>query len=719
MSNFQCRTILPVLLTCCFPALVLGTTTTSGERKSFVITRTAVPPVIDGHIDDQEWAGATVVKDFHQTAPTDGGVPTEPTIVQVSYDDEFLYIAARLEDTNPASIHATQLIQDKLFSSDDRFWVMLDSFNSKRNDYFFQVNPNGIRRDALRENNSRFIDEWSTIWLAQSNIDQDGWETEIAIPFKSVSFDTNSDTWGINFGRGIMSKQEFLVWSSQDRQDWPAYGGEVTGFEGLEQGLGLDIVPSVSLQAKQDLVLDHFESGFEPSLDVRYRITPSLSSTFTFNTDFSTTEIDSQQIALDRFSLFFPEKRDFFLQDAGIFEFGNINTNGKPFFSRRVGLSDDGQAIGMDYGAKLTGRVGKFNIGALAIRQEAFEGLEEKDLMVARGSMNVLDESAVGFVMTHGDPTSNETNSVVGLDYLYRNSDGPFGQIVTGNFWVQQSDSSNLQGDDMALGMQLEMPNDRVRPYLSVQEIQENFNPALGFVNRTGIRRYSTGIRYRTRPAESKWRTVNQRLDFAQVTDLSGNLLTQTTRVRPLALQSNSNDYWLVDLERNREVVLEEFKLFGRLSVPPGDYEFDRVRAEVSTGNQRPVSVVLSIQDGGYFGGDRLQKFVEFQWRQSAHFSMTAIFEENDVVLPSGSFTSHLASLRSDVAFNSNWSWSTLVQYNNSAELFGINSRLRYTPEAGQEIVLVFNHNADVGINNRLTGTANDLNFKASYTFRY
>jgi hypothetical protein len=290
------------------------------------------------------------------------------------------------------------MIQGKLFFSDDRFWVMLDSFNSKRNDYFFQVNANGIRRDALRENNSRFIDEWAAIWYAESAIHEGGWATEIAIPFKSISFAPDSDTWGINFGRGIIRKQEFAMWSSHERQDWPAYSGEVTGIEEIEQGLGLDIVPSVSLGQSRDLVLGDSNSSFEPSLDIRYRITPSLAATFTINTDFSTAEIDDQQVALDRFSLFFPEKRDFFLQDAGIFEFGNINTNGRPFFSRRIGLSADGEPIGIVAGAKLTGRIRNFNLGALAIRQEEFGDLTAKDLIVARGSMNVLDESAVGVI---------------------------------------------------------------------------------------------------------------------------------------------------------------------------------------------------------------------------------------------------------------------------------------------------------------------------------
>lgn len=692
--------------------------TVNGERKSFEIQRTDSPPVIDGILDDAVWQRTVAIDDFHQTAPADGAAPTEQTIVRVTYDDEYLYIAANLRDSEPRAIQAKQMIQGKFFYSDDRFWVTLDSFNNKRNDYFFQVNANGVRRDALRENNARFIDEWATIWLAESRVHEDGWATEIAIPFKSISFRPESDTWGINFGRGIVRKQEFDMWSSHERQDWPAYGGEVTGITEIEQGLGLDVVPSINMSQQRDLVAGSDHNGFEPSLDVRYRITPSLSATLTLNTDFSTAEIDEQQVALDRFSLFFPEKRDFFLQDAGIFEFGNIDTNGRPFFSRRIGLSEDGQAVGIDGGIKLTGRIGDFNVGTLAIRQEASGDVSARDLFVARGSYNVLDESAVGFIMTHGDPTSNASNSVIGVDFLYRDSTGPFGEIMTGRFWAQQSDSSDLDGDDRAFGMHLEIPSDKLSAYVGGQYIEENFNPALGFVNREGIRRAEVGTRYRYRPKQGFWRAVNAQFDAYQVTDMDGSLLSEQIRFRP-SLYSNRDDFLFIDLESKKEVVLEDFDLFDRLLVPAGEYRFNRVRAEIATGMQRPLRVVLSLQDGGFFGGDRLEKFVEVQWRQSAHLFLGLAFTENVVDLPSGSFTSHLASLRSDIAFNSRWSWSNLVQYDNTADVAAFNSRLRYIPEAGREMVLVLNHGADVASDNRLSSTQSDVNLKLTYTFRY
>ena len=701
-----------------FAAEAAAIYTVNGERKSFEIQRTDSPPVIDGILDDAVWQRTVAIDDFHQTAPTDGAAPTEQTIVRVTYDDEYLYIAANLRDSEPGAIQAKQMIQGKFFYSDDRFWVTLDSFNNKRNDYFFQVNANGVRRDALRENNARFIDEWATIWLAESRVHEDGWATEIAIPFKSISFRPESDTWGINFGRGIVRKQEFDMWSSHERQDWPAYGGEVTGITEIEQGLGLDVVPSINMSQQRDLVAGSDHNGFEPSLDVRYRITPSLSATLTLNTDFSTAEIDEQQVALDRFSLFFPEKRDFFLQDAGIFEFGNIDTNGRPFFSRRIGLSEDGQAVGIDGGIKLTGRIGDFNVGTLAIRQEASGDVSARDLFVARGSYNVLDESAVGFIMTHGDPTSNASNSVIGVDFLYRDSTGPFGEIMTGRFWAQQSDSSDLDGDDRAFGMHLEIPSDKLSAYVGGQYIEENFNPALGFVNREGIRRAEVGTRYRHRPKQGFWRAVNAQFDAYQVTDMDGSLLSEQIRFRP-SLYSNRDDFLFIDFESKKEVVLEDFDLFDRLLVPAGEYRFNRVRAEIATGMQRPLRVVLSLQDGGFFGGDRLEKFVEVQWRQSAHLFLGLAFTENVVDLPSGSFTSHLASLRSDIAFNSRWSWSNLVQYDNTADVAAFNSRLRYIPEAGKEMVLVLNHGADVGSDNRLSSTQSDVNLKLTYTFRY
>lgn len=698
--------------------LVSGPLDAALERKSFEIRRSGSTPVIDGFLDEQAWRDAIVVSDFHQIDPFDGAPPTEKTIVRAMYDDENLYVGVYMHDSEASNIRASQMIQGKLFFSDDRFFFTLDSFNNKRNDYFFQVNPNGVRREALRENNSRLIEEWATIWFVESQIHEDGWSAEVAVPFKSISFDPTADTWGINFGRVIPRKNEVAMWSSHERQDWPAYAGEMTGLVGLQQGLGLDITPSLNA-SKRSHYSANAGSAFEPSLDILYKLTPSLSSALTINTDFSTTEVDDQQIALDRFSLFFPEKRDFFLQDAGIFEFGNIETNGRPFFSRRIGLGTDGTAVGLDAGGKLTGRIGNYNVGLLAIRQDAQADVDARDLLIARASANVLEQSSLGFIATHGDPGSNDSNSVIGADFLYQDPDGLFGQILRGNAWVQRSRSPGMDGGEHAFGAQLEMPTDRLHARLGFLEIGENFNPALGFVNRTGIRQYNGALRWRWRPESGPIRAVNHRADLKLVTDLDGNTLSRTLAVRPLGLFAHSTDWYMLEWHHHTENVQDAFDLFDRLNVPAGSYTFDRYRAEVSTGMHRPVNVVLSIQDGGFFAGDRLEKYVEVQWRQSEHLSLGLAFEEQVVTLPDGNFTLHLGSLRSNVAFNSRWSWSNLLQYENSGNTMGINSRLRYVPQAGREMLLVLNRGFDVDAANHLNSSFNELNVSLSWTFRY
>jgi len=305
------------------------------------------------------------------------------------------------------------------------------------------------------------------------------------------------------------------------------------------------------------------------------------------------------------------------------------------------------------------------------------------------------------------------------VDFLYRNSDGPFGEIMTGRFWGQASDSSDLDGDDTAFGINLEIPSDKLSAYVDLQQIDENFRPALGFVNRAGIRQYDTGMRYRTRPETGFWRAVNHRFDYTLVTDMDDRKISQSLAIEPIGLYSNRDDYMFLRLSRKNETVTEEFDLFDRLGIPVGDYEFDRYRAEIRTGMQRPLRFVAAVEDGGFFGGDRLEKHVEVQWRQSAYFFLGVAFTENVVDLPTGSFTSHLASLKTDIAFNSRWSWSNLVQYDNTADAAALNSRLRYIPEAGREVLLVFNHGAAVGMDNRLTSTRSDVNLKLSYTFRY
>lgn len=691
----------------------------SYPANAITIDRAATPPVIDGKLDDPVWRETSPIGDFHQQGPQYRAPPTEETRVRVTYDQDHFYIAARMFDRDPGGIRATQLVQGRGISADDRFWCSLDTFNSKRNDYYFEVNANGVRGEALRENNSRFIDEWTTIWHAVSRIDADGWTSELAIPFKSISFDSGSGAWRINCGRWIMRKQEHVLLESSNRQWWAADSRELHGISGVRQGLGLDVSASATFAHRRDFAGEGTEAEMRPSADLYYRLTPYMTAALTLNSDFSTAEVDDLQVALDRFSLFFPEKRDFFLQDAGIFEFGNLEANGRPFFSRRIGLASDGTPLTINAGGKLTGRAGRFNVGALAVNQEDIGGTGTDTLSVARGSMNILDESALGFIVTHGDPLNDRSNTLYGADFFYRTRTGPFGGTLQGNLWLQRTKTAGLDGNDRAAGAALHFPNDRVNWRVSLQEIQANFHPALGFVNRRGIRQYDGEFRYRSRPQSPVLREIDHEIEASLVTGVDGQRQSRFLRVRPVRLANRANDSIFVEWQQNRELVAQDFTLFDRLLVPAGDYDFEHVRVELQTGLQRALVLVTSLQDGTFFGGERLEKAVNVQWRPSMHFYLRLGYAENDVELPDGDFTSRLATLQGDMAMNAYWSLSALLQYDNTADSLGGSTRLRYQPRDGQEMLLVVNSTFDVESDNRLSSAQNEALLKLSYTFRF
>ena len=352
--------------------------------KQVRAVRVDTPPLIDGDLSDPIWQQAEVITDFHQSRPGDGAVPSEETEVYVLYDDDALYIAARMYDSEPDLIAAPVIRHGQGMPSDDRLVVILDPFNTQRAGYRFETNLNAARHDSLYTSTTSFSIDWNTIWDVAANVDGNAWVAEIEIPFKSIPFDPEIDTWGFNFGRAIRRRGEEIAWVSQNRTYNPSISGQVTGLTGLDTGLGLDIVPSLAINRSRQYDPTVEDTNLEPSLDAFYRLTPSLNAALTVNTDFSATEVDNRQVNLSRFNLFFPEKRDFFLNDSDLFQFGNISgmsrgnnatsgasrENARPYFSRKIGLSSTGQPVDIEYGGRVSGRVGRWNIGTLAIRQD-------------------------------------------------------------------------------------------------------------------------------------------------------------------------------------------------------------------------------------------------------------------------------------------------------------------------------------------------------------
>jgi hypothetical protein len=696
------------------------------RNKTVRIVRTPTPPVIDGVLDEEAWQLAAQLDDWHEIQPTEYAPASERTVVYLMYDSDAIYIGARLYDRDPSEITARILRQGEQVFGDDWFSVLLDPFHDRRSGYRFMTNPNGLRQEGLFQNISEEQWNWEGIWYTASTIDGEGWVTEIAIPFKTLSFDPVNDTWGINFRRAIARRDERTGWVSRNRNSDPSTSGTVVGLTGIEQGVGLDVVPSLSVSENRPFDGTATTTDTEPSLDLFYKITPSLTGALTINTDFSATEIDDRQVNLTRFDLFYPEKRDFFLQDADIFEFGGIEANGRPFFSRRIGLSETGEIIDLEVGGKLTGRVGRFNIGALSVRQDPYEpapgyAVPADNATVARASANLLEESNIGLILTEGNPGSTVGNSLAGVDFLYRNSRLPGGKLLEAAAWAQESDTEGVTSDQSAYGLRFEMPNNSGwAGGLAYTKLGEGFFPGVGFLNRPGVKTFEMSADYRHRPRDGLLRSILGGVEGERIELLNGELQSQAVEYQIVALENRVGDELALQYENEQEQLDQEFEISDGIVIAAGRYSFANTRLSLETADQRKIWGSFDYQTGEFYDGEREEIAVSVNWRPSGRLRTGFGYEFNDIRLPAGDFITRLVAFQTDVAFSSKLSWVTRIQYDNVSEQMGINLRLHWVPEAGREGFFVLNHNLeDYDLDDRFHSELSEAAVKFSYTFRF
>ena len=484
----------------------------------------------------------------------------------------------------------------------------------------------------------------------KTSIDGNSWVAEMEIPFKSLPFDPSLESWGFNFGRGIRRRGEEVAWVSQNRTYNPGFSGQISGMSGMDPGVGLDVVPSMSVNRRREFDPSGNDNALEPSLDAFYRLTPTLNAALTINTDFSATEVDNRQVNLTRFNLFFPEKRDFFNNDSDLFQFGNISSmaagnnassgggreNARPYFSRRLGLSETGQPVDIEYGGRISGRLGRWNIGTLAIHQDETETVAAADLLVTRVSANVLEDSSVGFIYTNGDPTSNTDNSVAGTDFQYVNNSFLNNRIFQADGWYQVSDTPGLSGDDAAFGFGLRVPSSSgIRSRVGFKEVQRNFNPALGYVNRSNIRDYSADIGYTHIINREVIQSIFTGVDAQRIDVIDGGLQSETFALRLLELQTTANDSVSLGFNTNKEVVERPFTIYreaGRqVVIQPGSYEFNERQFSMRTAGQREFSAGFNYLTGDFYDGERTNIGGSFSWNQSRYFTMSINYYCNDI----------------------------------------------------------------------------------------
>ncbi len=707
---------------------VLSEDVRSGRAKTLEMVRTDTPPVIDG-VMDEIWSTGALLDDLHQTDPIEYAEPSERTVVRILYDKDFLYFSAMMYYKDPSKIVANKLIQGANLRTEDKFRVYINPFNDGRNGYIFQTNANGVRTDGILENVTDNNFDWTGIWYAASQLTDYGWFAEIAIPYKTLSFDPSSDSWGMSILRSIESNTEDMAWTSYNRSVNPSNFGTITGLEGLEQGVGLDVIPGASATYRERYDPSSSDSDLEPTLDAFYKFTPNLTGALTFNSDFSATDVDARQVQLSRFSIFFPEQRKFFLQEADIFEFGGLGTNGKPFFSRRIGLGPNGEQLDLEAGGKLTGRIGRWNIGALAVQQGGNAGevpdggrlVNDSELFVGRVSANVLGQSTVGGIMTYGNPTGDLDNKLVGADFNYLNTRSFDKITIDGQLWYQESDTEGFEGEQSAWGAKLRSPNQTGwKGRIQHQSIGEDFFPALGFVNRRGIKKNDAFVGYTKRFAPgSMFRSLESGVDWLRVTDWDGDLETEIFDVTLAILENQSADSAALYFLDTREVLTTPFEIVDGVVIPVGDYSFRVYGAYLETGGQRKFKATMFVEDGGFYSGDIFTVNTKFEWQPSKHFTGVFEYEYNDIDLLEGAFDTQLIRLRADVAFNAEWAWITTAQFDNQSDLLGVNSRLQWIPQAGREFYVIYNGGWFEDETRGFRTVGQSATVKLNYTFRF
>ncbi|RZV37899.1 MAG: hypothetical protein EX272_04195 [Chromatiales bacterium] len=732
------RTVSAAAANTAFVGMLLCGQAALAAEKLLEIGMLEKAPEIDGVIGVDEWAKAASRSDLLQASPIEFAAPSEETAWYFAYDETTLYVAAVAHYEDPSSIIANVLRQGASLGDDDSLNILVDGSNNKRNGYVFALNANGVRADAIFTNGVDQSDEWDGIWRGAATRTESGWAMEMAIPFNTVSFDPATDTWGLNFWRNIQRTDETIAWQSVGGDVNPTGSGEMSGLRNLDQGFGLDIVPALSgVRVKGYNGLDS-DNELNPSLDLRYRFSPSISGLLTINTDFAATEVDNRQLGLDRFGVFFPEKRTFFLADFDIFQFGGIvdggpsglvgtvaGTNAMPFFSRRIGLGDDNQPVDIIAGGKLSGRTGALGFGALLIRQDSYDDIDATDLAVARVTYDILEESLLGAIATFGDPGSNDDNSVAGIDFRYRNTRIGNGRILAGNAWWQQSSSDAVSGDENAVSVAFALSADEgLSAGFQYQQVDEDYAPALGFVDRSGVRLYSLEAEHETKFRNSdlfQEFEVSARASRWEYLD-SGMVQSETLQVIPLQFETLSGEFVRVWFRRHTEGLLTGDQPLDRLGVAldPGIYAFNRPGFFLRTARYRPLGFSLRANFGDFYNGERLELRPEVRWTPNRHLNTSLTFGFNRFELPGEKQITRQVTWNTEIAFNIDWSLITNVQYDNLSDDLGINARLRYNVAAGNDIWFVVNHNMrrddfdDRFDNDQTTAVA-----KIRYTFRF
>ena len=578
------------------------------------------PVQLDGKLDEAAWQNATAVA-LMQQAPKPGAETPYRTTVRVLATRNMLYFGFECSDPNPSAIAVHTMQRDGKLEGDDSVAVVLDTYGDRRTGFFFRTNAAGARVDGLIAGPEDAKLDWDGIWNAATSRTATGWSAEIAIPTNTLTFTKGLAEWGVNFERNIARDRTVLRWTSPTLDSTftdLSRAGSLTGVDGLDQGKGIEVSPFVTGRTRADFRQPNRNWLGQTGADITWRITPQLASVFTINTDFAETEVDSRQLNVTRFPLFFPERRSFFLEGANQFEFGlGLNSDFIPFFSRRIGLYQ-GEQIPIDGGVKLNGRVGRWNIGLLDVEtREKYLGnsgslVPKANLFAGRVSYDFTSKFRVGTLVTNGSPDGVSRNSLAGFDAVWRTSTFRGNKNLLVGGWTAFSAGDIPKGNRSGWGFKVDYPNDRWDCFTSLNQFGEALTPGLGFLPRPGTRRFDASCEFKPRPSKTghfAWiRQEFMEHRFYHVTNYRGQTESWRFFWAPINVRFESGDHLEFNWVPWHEFLPQPFEIANGVKLPVGQYQFTRYRAEFQTSSHRWWEFGTTTWFGSFYNGRLLQQ---------------------------------------------------------------------------------------------------------------
>ena len=693
------------------PAVI---TRDASGRATVRAVRLMTPLRVDGRLDEAVYSTVLPISDFIQTDPNEGAPATEKTEVWVLFDDANIYVVGRCWESRPERLVANEMRRDNtaIVRNDNLAWSF-DTFYDRRNGILFEVNPIGGRIDAQVTNEEQVNLDWNPVWDVATGTFDGGWTLEAALPFKSLRYRPGrTQTWGFQARRVNRWKNEVSYLSpipaAFDLRGHfrSSLSATLVGLEAPPGSRSLEIKPYATSDLTSDLIATppiSNEFAADAGVDVKYGITQNLTADFTVNTDFAQVEADEQQVNLTRFSLFFPEKREFFLENQGLFTFGGAGAGpfgggDTPvmFYSRRIGLNE-GREVPINAGARLTGRVGSFSVGLLNIQtdDEPVSTAQATNFSVIRIKRDLLRRSSVGVIATRRSvstlgPGSGET---YGLDGTFAFYDA----LSINTYWATTR-SPGLGTDDVSYRTQLNYAGDRYGVELERLVVGTDFNPEVGFLRREDFERSFGLFRFSPRPQSiAAIRKLTWQGHFDYITDRTGVLETRQTLGR-FGIEFENSDQLTIDYTNNYEFLEEPFPITPDVTIPIGGYGFQDVLAGYELGRQRKFSGRFSFQHGGFFGGEKTMVafglgggFGGGRLEVTPQLSVEPGISLNRVTLPQGRFTTNLVTTRTTYTITPLMFVSAFLQYNSNNETMSANLRLRWEYQPGSELFIVFN----------------------------